>query len=137
MLSYESRTAGPSGPLPLATPIPRISPSYLLIKSSNHGLDPLHWFVSRHVRAEDTAALRWLIQGARPELTRLFPHENVPLADGRGTQGRVFFPFCRIHHATAMTHHRKSSSQKLVGGVEDQGEAGHTDTRHFLRRSSN
>lgn len=28
------------------------NPSYLLIKSSNHGLDPFHWFVSRHGRAE-------------------------------------------------------------------------------------
>lgn len=36
----------------LATPIHRINPSYLLIKSSNHGLDPFHWFVSRHGRAE-------------------------------------------------------------------------------------
>lgn len=32
--------------------IPWNSPSYLLIKSSNHGLDPLHGFVSRHGRAE-------------------------------------------------------------------------------------
>lgn len=36
----------------LATPIHWINPSYLLIKSSNHGLDPFHWFVSRHGRAE-------------------------------------------------------------------------------------
>lgn len=36
----------------LAAPIHWINPSYLLIKSSNHGLDPFHWFVSRHGRAE-------------------------------------------------------------------------------------
>lgn len=66
----------------------------------------------------DTAALCWLIQGARPELTRLFLHESLPWIDGWGPQGRVFFPFCRIHHATAMTHHRKSSSEKLMGVLE-------------------
>lgn len=43
---------GPSRLPKLATPIHWINPSYLLIKSSNHGLDPLHWFVSRHGRAE-------------------------------------------------------------------------------------
>lgn len=44
-------TARPRMPK-LATPIHWINPSYLLIKSCNHGLDPFHWFVSRHGRAE-------------------------------------------------------------------------------------
>lgn len=48
-------------------------------------------------------------------------HENVSRNDGKGREGREFFPFYRIHHATAMTHHRKSSSEKLMGGVGDQG----------------
>lgn len=38
----------------LATPTHRISPTYLLIKSSNHGLDPFHGFVSRHGRGGGT-----------------------------------------------------------------------------------
>lgn len=65
----------------------------------------------------DTATLCWQIQGVRLELTSLSMHENVSRNDGKGPRGRVFFPFYRIHHATAMTHHRKSSSEKSMGGV--------------------
>lgn len=65
----------------------------------------------------ETAAQRWLIRGARPPPTRLFPHENALRLVRRGAERRVFFLFSWIHHATAMTHHRKSSSEKLVGGV--------------------
>lgn len=44
-----------------------------------------------------------------------------PKTTEKGEGGEYFSLFYRIHHATAMTHHRKSSSEKLMGGVGDHG----------------
>lgn len=66
----------------------------------------------------------------------LFMYENQSRIGGEGRKGRVFFPFCRTHHATAMTHHRKSSSEKLMGGFAEQSQASTSEKDDFQAQSS-
>ncbi|MED6269109.1 hypothetical protein CHARACLAT_029819, partial [Characodon lateralis] len=60
---------------------------------SNHGLDPFHWFVSRHDRQQGHAQLCWEIRGSETVWTALFPHQNLAWMYRKGQSGRIFFPF--------------------------------------------
>lgn len=77
----------------LATPIHWIKPSYLLIKSSNHGLDPFHWFVSRHGRAEGHRNAVLLNPRYEAGVDRLIYAWKSVLNGWVRTKGASIFPF--------------------------------------------
>jgi len=92
--------------------------SYLLIKPINHGLDPLHGLVCRHGRAGGrrgrSAQRTQVCNGTRERYVCM---KRCPRSTRRTRACELFSPFRGIHHATAMTHHRKSSSATFMGGV--------------------
>lgn len=89
-------SSGASKRLPkLATPIHWINPSYLLIKSSNHGLDPFHWFVSRHGRAEERHNALLVNPRYKTRADRLIDAWKSVLNRWKRAKGASIFPFLR------------------------------------------